>query len=108
MKLNLNIPATHPVVVHKKQQARHRPSGTIVAVKVIPLSGEDEEGLEDIRREIAVLQAGLHSLHSRVSDSLHGLDWLSSTGVFFYHAPLGLHSLPGVRLVTWNILAVIS
>ena len=37
-------------------KARHRPSGTIVAVKVIPLSGEDEEGLEDIRREIAVLQ----------------------------------------------------
>jgi hypothetical protein len=28
-------------------------------VKVIPLSGEDEEGLEDIRREIAVLQAGV-------------------------------------------------
>ena len=41
-------------------KARHRPSGTVVAVKVIPLTGEDEEGLEDIRREIAVLQECVH------------------------------------------------
>jgi len=32
-----------------------------VAIKVIPLTGEDEEGLEDIRREIAVLQAGAYT-----------------------------------------------
>ena len=45
---------------HHSLQARHRPSGTIVAIKVIPLSGEDEEGLEDIRREISVLQECSH------------------------------------------------
>ena len=41
-------------------KARHRPSGTIVAVKVIPLTGEDEEGLEDMRREISLLQECVH------------------------------------------------
>ena len=34
-------------------KARHRPSGTIVAVKVIPLTGEDEDGLEDTNDEDA-------------------------------------------------------
>jgi len=35
-------------------KARHRPSDTIVAVKVIPLGGEDEDGLEDMQRNRAV------------------------------------------------------
>ena len=57
-------------------KARHRPSGTIVAVKVIPLSGEDEEGLEDIRREIAVLQECVHPNVVRYFGSFMGNEYL--------------------------------
>ena len=57
-------------------KARHRPSGTIVAVKVIPLSGEDEEGLEDIRREIAVLRECVHPNVVRYFGSFTGAEYL--------------------------------
>ena len=57
-------------------KARHRPSGTIVAVKVIPLSGEDEEGLEDIRREIAVLRECVHPNVVRYFGSFMGTEYL--------------------------------
>ena len=57
-------------------KARHRPSGTVVAVKVIPLTGEDEEGLEDIRREIAVLQECVHPNVVRYFGSFMGDEYL--------------------------------
>ena len=57
-------------------KARHRPSGTIVAVKVIPLTGEDEEGLEDMRREIALLQECVHPNVVRYFGSFMGDDYL--------------------------------
>jgi len=57
-------------------KARHRPSGTIVAVKVIALAGEDEEGLEDIRREIAVLQECVHPNVVRYFGSFMGDEYL--------------------------------
>ena len=57
-------------------KARHRPSGTIVAVKVIPLSGEDEDGLEDMRREIALLQECVHPNVVRYFGSFMGDDYL--------------------------------
>ena len=53
-------------------KARHRPSGTVVAVKVIPLTGEDEEGLEDIRREIAVLSGVRPSQRRALLRLVHG------------------------------------
>ena len=57
-------------------KARHRPSGTIVAVKVIPLSGEDEDGLEDMRREIALLQECIHPNVVRYFGSFMGDEYL--------------------------------
>ena len=57
-------------------KARHRPSGTIVAVKVIPLTGEDEEGLEDMRREISLLQECVHPNVVRYFGSFMGDDYL--------------------------------
>ena len=57
-------------------KARHRPSGTVVAVKVIPLTGEDEEGLEDIRREIAVLRECVHPNVVRYFGSFMGDEYL--------------------------------
>jgi serine/threonine protein kinase len=57
-------------------KARHRPSGTIVAVKVIPLTGEDEDGLEDMRREIALLQECVHPNVVRYFGSFMGDDYL--------------------------------
>ena len=79
-------------------KARHRPSGTVVAVKVIPLTGEDEEGLEDIRREIAVLQECVHPNVVRYFGSFMGDEYLGSSWSTAAAAACATSSPPAARL----------